>query len=451
VSSLADRLRGVVKPITRGANLHGSSEGEPPQGGPSGPPDFRRSPDAADVLGGEWRESRGRRFLVVERKYSPGYRHGRVTLADCLPPWPRFELLGSVSLEHTRLRQANHCGENLLFIDLETTGLAGGAGTYAFLVGCGWFEQGSASPGGCFRTRQFFLTDFGAERALLEAVAELACNLACIVTYNGKTFDLPLLETRFSMQRMPTPFAEIAHVDMLHPARRMWREEEVECRLAYLEQTLCGHERDSDVPGFEIPSRYFRYVHSGDPRPLEAVFEHNRLDIVSLAMLTARAAQLLEEGPSAAATTREAFGLGRLYERAGLMDDALASYRRASGGGYPGLKTRRYSEAIRIEALRASAIALRRLRRYEEAAATWRDLLAVQQCPPAYAREANEALAVHHEHRVRDLETARAFAMQSLTLQATPARQHAVKHRLARLDRKLGSTPPWPAPSAALF
>jgi uncharacterized protein YprB with RNaseH-like and TPR domain len=411
--------------------------------------------DAADVLGGEWREARGRRFLVVDRKYSPGYRHGRVTLADCLPPWPRFELLGSVSLEHTRLRQANHCGENLLFIDLETTGLAGGAGTYAFLVGCGWFEplspQGSASQEGCFRTRQFFLTDFGAERALLEAVAELACNLACIVTYNGKTFDLPLLETRFSMQRMPTPFAEIAHVDMLHPARRMWREEEVECRLAYLEQTLCGHERDSDVPGFEIPSRYFRYVRSGDPRPLEAVFEHNRLDIVSLAMLTARAAQLLEEGPSAAATAREAFGLGRLYERAGLMDDALASYRRASGGPCAGLTTRRDSEAIRIEALRASATALRRLRRYEEAAATWRDLLAAQQCPPAYAREANEALAVHHEHRVRDLETARAFAMQSLTLQATPARQHAITHRLARLDRKLGSTRPSSTASAALF
>jgi tetratricopeptide (TPR) repeat protein len=239
---------------------------------------------------------------------------------------------------------------------------------------------------------------------------------------------------------MPTPFAEIAHVDMLHPARRMWRQEEVECRLTYLEQALCGHERETDVPGFEIPSRYFHYVRSGDARPLEAVLEHNRLDIVSLAMLTARAAQMLEEGPSTAMTSREAFGLGRLYERAGLMDDALASYRRASGAG---------AGTVRVEALRAAAITLRRLRRFAEAAATWRDLLAAPQCSPAYAREASEALAVHHEHRARDLETARDFALQSLSLQGTAARQQATRHRLARLDRKLAFTSP--PQSAALF
>ena len=101
----------------------------------------------------------------------------------------------------------------------------------------------------CFRTCQFFLADFAAERALLESVAELAAGIACVVTYNGKTFDLPLIETRFVLQRMTTPFADMAHVDLLHPARRMWRDEDVECRLTYLEQTLCGHAREGDVPG----------------------------------------------------------------------------------------------------------------------------------------------------------------------------------------------------------
>ena len=157
-------------------------------------------------------------------------------------------------------------------------------------------------------------------------------------------------------------------------------------------------------------------------------------------MLTARAAQLLEEGPSAAITGREAFGLGRLYERAGLMEDAAASYRRAVAAGVM---------SIRLEALRACAIVLRRLRRYEEAAAMWRDLLSFPQCSPAYAREASEALAVHHEHRARDLGMARTFAMQSLSLHGTAARQQATRHRLARLDRKLGCTPP--TQSAALF
>ena len=374
-----------------------------------------RQNDAADILGGVWSESHGRRFLVIDRTCAPGYRHGRMCVADCLPPWPRLELLEGGS-ERTRPTQRRP-GPKTLFLDLETTGLAGGAGTYAFLVGCGWFD------GGLFRLRQFLLADFAAERALLESVAQLTDDVSCVVTYNGKTFDLPLIETRFALQRMQTPFADLAHVDLLHPARRMWRQDDVECRLTYLEQALCGHEREGDVPGFEIPSRYFRYVRSGDARPLLAVLEHNRLDIVSLAMLTARASQLLEEGPSAATTPREAFGMGCLYERAGLLDEALASFRRSRT----------------VEGVRASAVLLRRLRRYEEAAAAWREVLSGRNCPPVYVREATEALAVHHEHRVRDLEGARTFALQALPLQATTARQDAVKYRLARLDRKLGS------------
>ena len=312
-----------------------------------------------------------------------------------------------------------------LFLDLETTGLAGGAGSYAFLVGCGWFE------GGVFRLRQFFLSHFGAERVLLESVAELAAGAACVVTYNGKTFDLPLIETRFVLQRMQTPFADLPHVDMLHPARRLWREDEVECRLTYLERTVCGHEREGDVPGFEIPSRYFHFVRSGDARGLEAVLEHNRLDILSLAMLTARASQLLEVGPSAATTAREAFGMGRLYERAGMTEEALESFSRATKADL----------IIRAEALRAYATLCRRLRRYEDAAGGWRQLLDLRGCSPALAREATEALAVHHEHRARDLAAARMFALRSLPLQATAARQEAIKYRLARIDRKMSSLP----------
>src|SRR5262249_25141085 len=145
MSSLADRLRGVVKPITGGANLYGSPEGKPQGLAPLASMDDRRgrqpadgesahAPDPAEILGGEWRESRGRALLVVERKYAAGYRHGRVTLADCLPPWPRLDLLGS----NLQSSVQSSLSERLLFLDLETTGLAGGAGTYAFLVGCGW-------------------------------------------------------------------------------------------------------------------------------------------------------------------------------------------------------------------------------------------------------------------------------------------------------------------------
>ena len=188
--------------------------------------------------------------------------------------------------------------------------------------------------------------------------------------------------------------------------------------------------REGDVPGFEIPARYFRYVRSGDARPLEAVLEHNRLDLLSLALLTARAAQLLDEGPAAARTARETLGLGRLYERGGLGDRAREAYARAIG--------MQADTLTRAEALRCHAVLCRRERRFAEAAEAWQRLLDLRRCPPHLAREASEALAVHHEHRLRDPQAARLFALPTLGFGASVSRKHAVRHRLARLERKLG-------------
>jgi uncharacterized protein YprB with RNaseH-like and TPR domain len=423
MSSLAERLRGVIRPVSGGPAAFAEASAAT-----QGPP-LREPCDAAEILGGEWRESRGHRFLVIDRKYLPGYRHGRIAVADTLPPfeepWPRLSLLAGAT-----------CGGRMLFVDLETTGLAGGAGTYAFLVGCGWFD------GGVFRVRQYFLSSFAAERALLEAVAEAAEESGTVVTYNGKSFDVPLIDTRFQLHRMEAPFAGMPHVDMLHPARRLWRSDEGGdplrggvsgggCRLGELEEALCGHTREGDVPGFEIPARYFHYVRSGDARGLEAVMEHNRLDLLSLALVTARASQLLEDGPAGVRTAREAFGIGRLYERGGLMGEARASFERAAD--MPGADV-----LTRAEALRASATLSRRERRYEDAATAWRRILGLRCCPPQIVREATEALAVHHEHRLRDPRAARGFALESMKLPTSRARQQALQHRLARLDRKLG-------------
>jgi uncharacterized protein YprB with RNaseH-like and TPR domain len=426
MSSLADRLRGIVRPPST----------------PAAAPPPASSSNAADVLGGEWCDG----FLVVDRKYSPGYRHGQIAIADAAPPgegWARLHMLGG--------------GEGgYLFLDLETTGLAGGAGTYAFLVGLAWFD-------GCtFRVRQFFLASYAAERVLLQAVRELASEMGTVVTYNGKSFDLPVLETRYVMNRMQTPFTELSHVDMLHPARRLWRasahddevlsddrglgrrssdtaqQSEGSCRLIALEQSLCGHEREGDVPGFQIPARYFHYVRTGDARQLDAVLEHNRLDLLSLALVTARAARLLEEGATASRAAREALGLGQLYERAGLPADARSAFKRAAS--LP-------SDAVtRTEALRALAVACRRARDYEEAATAWQAILEVRGAPMSIAREASEALAVHHEHRLRDPHSARSFALDSLRMPVTQRHREALEHRLARLNRKLGQAAPEMAP-----
>jgi uncharacterized protein YprB with RNaseH-like and TPR domain len=388
------------------------------------------------VLGGEWRGD----FLVVDRRYLPGHRHGQVAIADAAPPsggWSRLHVLGGGD---------SQC----LFLDLETTGLAGGAGTYAFLVGLAWFDDCCT-----FHVRQFFLATYAAERALLEAVAEVAAATGTVVTYNGKSFDLPVLETRYAMNRMATPFGDLPHIDMLHPARRMWRtsgdtdrqdgwahessgvvrQGEGGCRLVALEQSLCGCRREGDVPGFEIPARYFHYVRSGDARSLEGVLEHNRLDLLSLAVVTARAARLLEEGAGSCAQAREALGLGHLYERFGLVGEARAAFSRAAAlpAGDP---------VTRAEAWRALALACRRARDYDEAASAWHAILALHDCPPSIAREASEALAIHHEHRLRDPHSAKSFALRSLRLPVTPTRRDALAHRLARLDRKIGRCGP---------
>ena len=447
-SPFAERLRAIVDP---GSRVRGPDSA----GGGQGPGSGARIESAvriadpgcrtasidygaiAETLGGDWVESRGQRYLVVDRSYGSGHRHGRVPLMDAMPDpdglWPHLRLLCSP--------EAPRPG-GLLFVDVETTGLAGGAGTYAFLVGCAWFESGSGPagrPGAVFRIRQFFLSTYAGERALLDGLAELASSITGVVSFNGKSFDLPLIETRFLYHRMDTPFAGLPHVDMVHPARRLWRMDEdagtgseMGCRLAVLEQALCGVEREGDVPGFEIPARYFRFVRSGDPRPLEKVFEHNRLDLISLALLVARASQLLDAGPGAARTAREALGLGRLYERGERFDLACEAYANAIAFG-PAAGTEAY-----VAALRCYALLSRRLRRHAEAAEAWRRILDLRRCPPHISREATEALAVHHEHRVRDLQAARLFALQTLRFEASVARQHAVRHRLARLDRKLG-------------
>jgi tetratricopeptide (TPR) repeat protein len=186
-----------------------------------------------------------------------------------------------------------------------------------------------------------------------------------------------------------------------------------------------------DVPGYEIPSRFFKFVRSGDARPLEAVLEHNRLDLISLAAVLARAITLITSGPAVAATAQEAYGLARVYERAGEYDNAEASL----------LRTIEFAKRVGAEpevhgeALRRLAWIRRRNRRPHEAAEAWNELAVLPRCAASLRREAKEALAIHHEHRLKDLQAARQHALDLLTEGvANPAR---LQHRLDRIERKL--------------
>jgi hypothetical protein len=217
------------------------------------------------------------------------------------------------------------------------------------------------------------------------------------------------------------------------------------CTLGVLERALLGVQRTGDVAGFEIPTRYFAFLRSGDASPLEPVLEHNRLDLVSLAALTARAFRLLAEDPPAVDGPRECLGIARLHERAASWGRAEWCYRRA-------IELAAHSwqagdEDVRVEALHALALRCRRTARYLEAAAHWETITRSRWSPPALMREALEALAIHHEHRSRDLAEARRFAEQTRRVAGA---HPGIDQRLARIDRKLvKSGPPAPIPRNA--
>jgi uncharacterized protein YprB with RNaseH-like and TPR domain len=331
---------------------------------------------------------------------------------------------------------AGQPGPRLLFLDLETTGLAGGAGTQAFLVGCAVVE------GDELLVRQFLLPGFEHERALLAELREWAAQHDTLVTFNGRTFDVPLIETRYVFHRLPFPLDGASHIDMLHPARRLWKArpsvagpplDEESCKLSVLERHLAGVHRVGDVPGLEIPSRFFRFVRDGNASPLEAVLEHNRIDLVSLALVTARALTLIERGPSATTGPRECLGLARVYERAAMRDHAEASYAHAAS-----LAARIGREHdVRAEALTCLAVLRRRAGRMGPAAEAWSELAALPGCPASLRREAREALAIHHEHRVRDLQTAKLFVLDVLAERPAQRYREQAEYRLRRIERKL--------------
>ena len=431
--NLSDRLRQVVA----GANGHLM----PVHGVESPPASPQRAPVKIDgrrvagILAGDWLESADGAVLVVDRYYASDRRHGREPVGGIVETIEN----GSGALEILSnawpARAGGSYSPRLCFFDVETTGLAGGAGTQAFLVGCAIVEDGG------LRIRQFLLPGFEHERALLASVAEFTAAQGTLVSFNGRSFDAPLVETRYLLHRLTFPFADLPHLDMLHPARRLWKQrplvagpalDEDSCRLSVLERHLAGYHRIGDVPGFEIPSRYFRFVRDGVAHPLEAVLEHNRIDLVSLALVTARALRLIERGPRAATHPRECLGLGRVYERAGVLDSAEVCYREAAAlAGRIG----REPDA-QADALRRLALLRRRSGRLVEAAVAWEQLVNTPGCPSILRREAREALAIHHEHRSRDLQMARSLVLDVLADQTALRRELAV-HRLRRIERKI--------------
>ena len=317
----------------------------------------------------------------------------------------------------------------LIFLDTETTGLAGGTGTCAFLIGIGNVE------GMKFVVRQFFLRDYPEEKALLESLAEALADCDGLVTFNGKTFDVPLLETRYALARMKSPLERLVHFDALHPSRRLWKLRLESCKLTVLEEAILGIAREGDVPGSEIPAIYFDYLRSGDARGLQPVFYHNALDVVSLAALTVELARTLGEGGAESLDSPlDLFSLSRILGSAGSKEKSITTCRQALAGGLP--------QQIESLALKHLAVEFKRQRRHESAVELWLEL---SRREPPLAVEALEELAIHYEHRLRNLEQALEFTLAALAHldgQSFPSAPHRARfaRRRERIQRKLART-----------
>jgi hypothetical protein len=319
-----------------------------------------------------------------------------------------------------------------LFLDTETTGLSGGTGTYAFLVGLAWWEAGG------LEVEQFFMRDLNEEWPVLAALAERLEKRRVLVTFNGKSFDWPLLETRYRITRTIAPPLPCAHLDLLHPARNLWRLRLGSVRLAELERQVLGWDRGEDLMSDLIPHIYHEFLRAGSPEPLLPVFRHNQMDLRGLATLACRVLALLADPETCGQDALELYGVSRLCERRGELNRARKLYEQSITSSLP------------AETDRAARRSLARLAKREGDFRTARELWETAVGTSREGLEAYEQLAIYYEHRAREPQRAAEIARQALAelrrasrlglIAAGAYAQNKAKfeRRLARLERKTG-------------
>ena len=327
-----------------------------------------------------------------------------------------------------RTRAALEDPDKWLFLDTETTGLAGGTGTYAFLIGLAWWDAGG------LQVEQLFLRDFSEEHSLLQAVADRVAERPVLVTFNGKSFDWPLLENRFTMTRAIRVPRLAAHLDLLHPARALWKLRLGSVRLVELERHVLdarrlGWHREDDVASSMIPQYYFDYLRGGTAQPLAGVVKHNQMDLRGLAALFGKINSLLESRGDGFGETDslDLFGLSKFLHRRGEKELAQTVCARALDAGLP--------VEFRPQATRELALMAKRRGDAEHAAALWQELVA----NPQETVLACEQLAIHFERHVRDFVQAAKFAqlgLKSLQHQMAGTRDPFAVARQGRLEEK---------------
>ncbi len=368
------------------------------------------------------------RFLEViygqvfchEEHYQPNHLHGKKSLYPELPIKTLCQWAGANNLSFVDL-------QNFIFLDTETSGLAGGTGTYAFEVGLGRFTDEG------FHLAQFFMRHPGEEPALLAGLSEFMDGMKAVVTYNGKAFDIPLLNTRYTMMGMSSPFIGVAHFDLLPLARRLWRIRLKSRTLSNVENQILGVERgEEEVPGYMIPEMYFDYLKTQDARSMGGIFYHNAIDILSLAGLFSHMAFLLHD-PHAEKITHieDMVALAQFFESMDNIPQARDLYQQALALEMP--------EDLYWDTIERFSFLLKHQEDWETAKELW------TKAAENNALYAIEELAKYYEHHVKILEIAKEWTLKGLAViqeQHLPAYvqfqwQESLQYRLDRLDRRL--------------
>ncbi|MEX2238432.1 MAG: ribonuclease H-like domain-containing protein [Dehalococcoidia bacterium] len=363
------------------------------------------------LVGGKWEETAYGPALYMEKVYDDLDIHGDYALSELL------------DVDRSALAELGCAADpsELLFVDLETTGLNGGTGTLAFLVGAGRFD------GRRFVLRQYFLAKPHFEPALLAGFAAFSEGTTAVVSYNGSSFDLPLLQSRYTMSRLDYWLAELGHVDLLHHARRFYSRSLDSCRLKELEASVLGVVRGHDIPGWAVPEVYFRFIREGVVGMMPAVVRHNALDVLSLATLLRRLAGLVSGEPLSLAS--EAVEVARLAHAAGDVERSLSLHRRAlMMTATPGMRDFALARHLKV---------LKRSGRWQEVRDLCLDEVRCGLATPAVYIEGSKAC----EHHTGDFKLALRLTERALIL-ARGRRYHeelaeSLEKRRARLLRKL--------------
>jgi uncharacterized protein YprB with RNaseH-like and TPR domain len=362
-------------------------------------------------------------FFRSVKIYPEDYEHGKMNLKLIWDVDPEiFSLVG----KDGSLKSIDF--NKVVFIDTETTGLAGGAGTVPFLIGIGFFTENG------FQIEQFFMRDYNEERALLEAVSNRLKTCQTLVSYNGKCFDMNLLASRFTMARMTNPATDIPHLDLLFTVRRLWRRRIADCSLSNVERIILNFDRNGDIPGYMIPGIYFDYLRTGRATSMADVFRHNQWDIVTLAALAILTGKIYSDPVKHLNHAQDLLSIGKALEGVSRLEPAVECYRETLNLSV--------SKEEKEEALTSLGFTLKRLCQWERAVQVWEHMINKL----SYRLIPYEELAKYYEHRTSEFKNAidvvekaleRISYIENLPSNFSFARdREELEYRLARLERK---------------